>query len=91
MPDYELWIVEGNRTLPSVHARDENHAVSLYGEQLGLGLEIEGDQGVQGPYGMLRETRERNAHWAKQARIPVWKRNSDAMAAREPAPRLSAL
>jgi hypothetical protein len=75
VPDYELWIVEGNQTLPLVHARDKNHAVAIYGEQLGLGLTLEEDQGVQGPCGMLRENpRERNAHWAKPPDIPVWLR-----------------
>jgi hypothetical protein len=71
MPYYELWIVDGNRTLPSVSARDEKHAVAIFGEQLGLLLTME-DQDVA-PYAMLRETREREAHWVGRPEIPVWR------------------
>ena len=71
MPYYELWIEDGNQTLPSVPARDRVHAVAIFGEQLGQRLTLM-DQDVAAPY-MLRETTEKNAHWAKRRpEIPVW-------------------
>ena len=70
MPDFELWIEDGNRTLPPVHARNDEHAAAIYGEQLGLHLTLE-DQDV-GAYGMLRVTVQKKAHWAERHTIPVW-------------------
>jgi hypothetical protein len=71
MPDYELWIEHGYRTLESVHAKNRAHAAAMYAEQLGLHLTLE-DQD-DGAYGMLRETiRTGTAHWAERHDIPVW-------------------
>ena len=70
MPDYELWIVEGDRTLPTVHAKNAAHAVAMYGEQLGLHLTLEDPD--YGPYGMLRETiRTGTARWVERHDLPV--------------------
>jgi hypothetical protein len=70
MPWYELWIEDGDRTLPSVHANDPAAAAAAFGQQLGR-LTLE-DQGNGAPY-MLRETTEKNAHWSKRRpEIAVW-------------------
>ena len=73
MPDYELWIEDGNRTLPPVPASSAAHAIAIYGRQLGLHLTIE-NLGV-GAYGTLRETTQKEVRWARrEPDIPVWSR-----------------
>jgi hypothetical protein len=68
MPWYELWIADGDRTLPSENAKDPAHAVAIFGNKLGLRLTLE-DQGVVAPY-MLREEKK------QRPEIPVWSRSA---------------
>jgi hypothetical protein len=74
MPDYVLWIVEGDQEFPSVHARNDEHAVAIYSEQLGIRLTLE-DQDL-GAYGMLRKRlRETDRYSANKPDIPVWRKD----------------
>ena len=73
VPDYELWIAEGNKTLDTIHARNAAHALAMYGEQLGLHLTL--DDQDDAAYGMLRETsRTETPRWAERHNVPVWSR-----------------
>lgn len=68
MPYYDLWIESENRQLDPKPARDRDHALEIFGRELGVRLTLE-DQDVVAPY-MLGESQD-NVHWAK-ATIPVY-------------------
>jgi hypothetical protein len=71
MPSYELQI-EDREPLGPINAKDPDHALAIFGRQLGLRLRREERPDDAAPYAMLRETTERNAAWIKAPKISVW-------------------
>jgi hypothetical protein len=69
MPYYNLTRANEIEPLPAVRARDRDHALTIFGEQLGCRLTVEDPQGVAAQY-MLGESDDPD-HWVKRD-IPVW-------------------
>ena len=71
MPDYRLWRESDNTWHGPVNARDDAHAVFVFGEQFGTTLTLE-ERAMMAPYMMARRDNQGRAAWAKDPDIPVW-------------------
>ena len=68
MPIYRLCRESDNEEFDA-EARDNEHAVSVFTEKLGVGLTLE--EGPAGPQYMMGRIPQ-DVHWAKPLNIPVW-------------------
>ena len=68
MPIYRLWRVSDNETFEE-DARDEHHALVVFGELLGVKLTLE--EGPPAPEYMLDPV-ETELHWNTPLTTPVW-------------------
>jgi hypothetical protein len=49
MPYYNAWVASDNRTLPGEKASDRDHALAIFGKELGVRLTLV-DQSTAAPY-----------------------------------------
>ena len=71
MPWYRLWRQSDNKTFDDKNARDGEHALELFGQELGVTLTLtEGPEDAGPPYMMGRK--ENEVAWTKKPDISVW-------------------
>ena len=69
MPKYRLWRQWDNKTFDDKEARDEKHALELFGQELGVSLTLT-EVHAAPPYMMGRI--EKEVGWTKKPDIAVW-------------------
>lgn len=66
---YRLWRQTDNHTFRDIEARDNEHAIAVFGEMLGTFLTLK--QGQAAPEYMMGSV-DKEAGWARPPDIPVW-------------------
>ncbi len=68
---YRLWRQSDNKTFDDKNARGEEHALELFGQELGVSLTLtEGSADAAPSYMMVRM--EKEGGWTKKPDIAVW-------------------
>ncbi len=69
MPIYRLWRQSDDKTFDDISARDDEHALELFGQELGIILTF-AEGPAAPPYMMGRQ--EKAVSWTKPLDISVW-------------------
>ncbi len=69
MAIYRLWRESDNKTFDDIEARDHEHAITIFGEKLGIKLTL-----TEGPVapGYMMQRIEKEVSWTPAPGIPVW-------------------
>ena len=70
MPRYTLWRESDNSTHGPIEARDDVHAIAIFGQNLDITFTLE--EGPMVPGYMMARKDTADAAWAKPPEIPVW-------------------
>ena len=71
MPWYRLWRQSDNKMFDDKNARDEKHALELFGQGLGVTLTLTESPTDAGPPYMMGRI-EKEVGWTKKLDISVW-------------------
>ena len=69
MPIYRLWRERDNKAFDDKYARDEKHALELFGQEIGVTLTLA--EGPAAPPYMMGRIEE-GVGWTKKPDIAVW-------------------
>ena len=72
MPWYRLWRQSDNKTFDDKNARDEEHALELFGQELGVPLTL--TEGPAAPPYMMGRI-EKEVGWTKKPDIAVYEKS----------------